>query len=357
MKIKRIIAILLAAVMLLAFTACKNNGADIPKAGELYAGLNDIFEDGNIKAYYLKNPESFIRAAKSEYGLSEADAQAFIENSENWMFYTLNINISNKTKNTFTFISFSGSETPDGLWMSTAPVNGELSMPSDTAQAYPASILVNRDKVNVNQMYSAIANLEIEIFYCETPEDDDIEITEADCDKLKVNNKIIAPEDDKVKVESQISAKRTGIEETAGFLEAFKSNSVAFKNESELYGMDSETAAEAIADNSGWACYTLNIEVVNKTNDDLTIYTVTAENNGASGVWVCSVSQYGEFGMPGNDTQILPVTVLVDTAELGGKTVEEAIAAMNLSLEYVAGEVIDDFGNESILPTKTVAVE
>ena len=61
--------------------------------------------------------------------------------------------------------------------------------------------------------------------------------------------------------------------------------------------------------------------------------------------------------MPGEDTQILPVTVLVDTAELGGKTVQEAIAAMNLSLEYVAGEVIDDFGNESILPTKTVAVE
>ena len=357
MKIKRIIALLLAGVMLFAFTACKGKELDVPKAGELYAGMSGVFEDGNLKSYYLKNPESFIRAAQSEYGLSEADAQAFVENSENWMFYTLNINISNKTKNTFTFISFSGSETPDGLWMSTAPVNGELSMPSDTAQAYPASILVNRDKVNVNQMYSAIANLEIEIFYCETPEDDDIEITEADCDKLKVNNKIIAPEDDKIKAESQISAKRTGIEETSGFLEAFKSNSAAFKNESELYGMDSETAAEAIAENSGWACYTLNIEVVNKTNDDLTIYTVTAENNGASGVWVCSVSQYGEFGMPGNDTQILPVTVLVDTAELGGKNVQDAIAEMNVSLEYVAGEVIDDFGNESILPTKTVNVE
>ena len=357
MKTKRIIAIVLAAVMLFAFTACKKNEPDIPKAGELYAGMNSIFEDGNLKVYYLKNPESFIKAAQAEYGLSEADAQDFLDNDENWTFYNLNVKISNKTKDSFTFISFSDSETPDGVWLSTEPINGELSLPAGESQAYPASILVNSDKVNINQMYSAVANLDLELFYCKTPENDDVDITESDCDKLKVSNKIIAPEDDKVKAESQISAKRTNIEDAADFLESFKSNSAAFKNESKLYGMDSETAAEAIAENSGWACYTLNIEIVNKTDTDLTVYTVNAEDNGKSGVWVCSVSQYGEYGMPANDTQILPVTVLVDTAELGGKTAQDAIAAMDLSLEYIAGEIIDDFGNESILPTKTVSVE
>ncbi len=357
MKIKRIIAVVLAALMLFAFTACKKNELEVPKDGELYAGMSGVFEDGNLKAYYLKNPESFIRAAQNEYGLSEAEAQEFLNNDDNWKFYILNVNISNKTKDSFTFIGFSDIETPDGVWFSTSPVNGELSLPAGLSQDYPASLLVNGDKVNINQMYSAVANFDLELFYCETPENDDVEITESDCDKLKINNKIIAPEDDKVKVESQISAKRTNIEDTSDFLETFKSNSVAFNNESKLYGMDSETAAEAIADNSGWACYTLNIEIVNKTSTDLTVYTVNAENNGTSGVWVCSVSQYGEFGMPANDTQILPVTVLVDTAELGGKTAQEAIAAMDISLEYVAGEIIDDFGNESILPTKTVTVE
>lgn len=357
MKIKRVIAVVLAAVMLFAFAACKKNENYIPKDGELYAGMSGVFEDGNLKAFYLKNQESFIRAAQNEYGLSEADAQDFLSNDENWTFYNLNVNISNKTKDTFTFISFSDIETPDGVWLSTTPINGELSLPAGLSQSYPASILVNGNKVSVNQMYSAVADFDLEILYCETPEDDDIEITEDDCDKLKVNNRIVAPEDDKVKVEKQISAKRTNIEDTSGFLDSFKSNSAAFKNESKLYGMDSETAAEVIADNSGWACYTLNIEIVNKTNTELTVYTVNAENNGASGVWVCSVSQYGEFGMPANDTQILPVTVLVDTAELGGKTAQEAIAAMNISLEYVAGEIIDDYGNESVLPTKTVPVE
>lgn len=357
MKTKKIIALLLAAAMLFAFAACSKKEVDIPKDGELYAGMSGVFEDGNLKSYYLKNPESFIRAAQNEYGLSEAEAQEFINNGENWKFYSLNVNISNKTEDSYTFIGFSDVETPDGVWLSTTPINGELSMPAGLSEYYPASLLVNGDKVNINQMYSAVANFDLEIFYCVTPENDDVEITEDDCDRLKINNKIVAPEEDKVKVEKQISAKRTNIEDTSGFLESFKSNSAAFKNESKLYGMDSETAAQVIADNSGWACYTLNIELVNKTNSDLTIYTVNAENNGASGIWVCSVSQYGEFGMPAKDTQILPVTVLVNTAELGGKSAQDAIAEMKLSLEYVAGEIVDDFGNESVLPTKTVEVE
>lgn len=357
MKTKKIIAILLAAAMLFAFAACSKNGDDAPKEGELYAGLSDIFEDGNIKAYYIKNPDSFIRAAQGEYGMSEADAQAFAANPENWTFYSLNVEISNKKSESFTFIGFTDSETPDGVWFSTASINGELTLPSGESQLYPATVLVNSEKATVNQMYSAVANLDLRLLYCETPEDDNIDLTEADCDKLKVDNKIVAPEDDKVKAESQISAKRSTIEDTADFLESFKSNSVAFMNEAQLYGMDSETAAQAIAENSGWTCYTLNIEIVNKTDTDLTVYTVNAEDNGASGVWVCSVSQYGEFGMPANDTQLLPVTVLVNTAQLGGKNAQDVINAMELSLEYVAGEVIDDLGNESILPTKTVEVE
>ena len=358
MKIKSIIALLLAAVMLFTFAACKGGkNPDPTKPGTLYAGLGEIYEDGGLKNFYCKNPDLFMKAAQNEIGLTQDQAQAFLSDDSNWAFYSLNVKISNNTDKNYTFINFEGSKTPDGIWLSTCPVNGELSLPPNVVESlYPATVVIDTNKVTVTDMYAAIAALDLKVTYYETPADDDEEIPESKHKKLKVTNNIVAPEEDKVKPDDQISAKRTTIEDASAFLNAFKSNPIAFSNESTLYGMDSETAARAISEGGGWQCYTLNIEIVNKTDDELTINKIIAADNGKNGVWVCSVSQYGEYGMPANDEQVLPVTVLVDTSVVTGSA-QEAISKIALQLEYIAGATIDDEGNESILPSKTVNVK
>lgn len=361
MKTKRIIALLLAAVMLFAFTACKEEpeGKDQGTTpGTLYAGLDNVYEDANLKAIYLEKPERFKENAKAEFGLTDDEIQSFFSESDKWGFYSLYVSINNNTDKSHTFISYKTSETPDGMWISSVPANGELSVAMNTTDTiFPINVLINLDKITLNQMYAAAANLDIDLYHYETLADDDIIVPESEWKTLKVTNNMVAPEDDTVKAEDQISAKRTTIEDASGYLEAFRSNSAAFANESKLYGMDSETAAKVIAEGSGWECYLLNIEIVNKTDDDLTVNKVIAANNGETGVWVCSLSEFGEFGMPANDKQILPVNVFVDPSALGGKTAQEAIAQMQISLEYVAGELIDDEGNESLLPSKIVNVK
>ncbi len=351
MRTKRIIAALLAVVMLFAFTACKDEKKD------LSASLANIFEDGNMKVFYQGNPDLFMRAAQNEFKISEAEAQSFTSNPDDWTFYNLNVRIVNKTEKKYTFIAFAGSEMPDGIWLSSSPINGELTLAAGETMLYPASVLINNSKATVNQMYDAVAKLKLELLYCETPADENAEVTESDCDRLEVENKLVAPEDNDVKVEDEVSAKRATVEADPAYLAPFKTNSVAFMNESKLYGIDSETAVKIIAENSTWESYRLNIDLTNKTGSDLTVYKIVSTENGKNGVWISSLSEYGEFGMMPNDTQSLPVTVLVDTSALGGKTVQDVIASMPISLEYIAGEVIDDFGNESILPTRTVTVE
>ncbi|MBQ3497737.1 MAG: hypothetical protein IJA87_01275 [Clostridia bacterium] len=356
MKIKSIVALMLAAVMLFSFTACKDE-PEPDKEGTIYAGFDQIFEDEATKYHYIDNPEAFMRAAQYELKIDETTAGEFLSDTDNWKFYSLNIVINNNMPVNHTFVGFAASEMPDGIWLSNISANGELSVPANvTDQQYPASVLVDTRKVNITEMYKAIAELDVNVLYYETPADE-TEVSESDYKKLKVTNSIVVPEEDNVKPEEQISAKRTTIEDGSSFLETYRTNSIAFSNEAKLFGLDSETAAEVIATDSAWQWYTLYIEIENKTAEELNVNKIIAADNGANGVWVCNVSQYGEFGMPANDKQELPVSVLVDTSELDGKSAQEAISEMNIQLEYIAGATIDDEGNESVLPSKTVDVK
>ena len=357
MKTKSFIALFLAVVMLFSFTACKDN-SEPGKEGVIYAGFDQIFNDDGTKHYYIKNPEAFIRAAQYELKLDEKTAGEYLSDSDNWVFYSLNVKINNNTDANYTFIGFSADEMPEGMWLSNISSYGELSLPGGASgHDYPASVLVDTRKVTTDEAYKAISGMKLEILYYATPEDDDTEVPESEYQKLEVTNNVVVPEEDKVKPEKQIGAKRTTIEDTSSFLETYRTNSVAFSNEAKLFGLDSETAAKILAVDSGWQWYTLYIEVENKTDDELNVNKIVVADNGTNGVWVCSVSQYGEFGMPANDKQELPVSVLVDASKLGGKSVQEAISDMDIQLEYVAGATIDEVGNESVLPSKTVDVK
>ncbi len=353
MRTKRIFSIILAAAMLLSFAAC--SGA----SGKVTAQLSEIFEDGGLKTYYLNNPETFMATAQEEIKMSEADAQSFLASPDNWQVYSLDIAVSNKADEAYTFIGFEKADTKtEGLYFSTCPINGELSLPSGIEnEPYPATIIINSAKVSLEQMYSAIADLDIVLFSYPTPENDDEVIEPSDYTKIKVENKITAPEKDDTDEEEEILAKRSSVTDGSAYLELYRSNELIFANEAKLYGMDGDTAAAALDKNGGWQCYVLNIKIENKTDEDLTVYRILPESNGSTGIWVNGISQYGEFSMPGGAEEELPVNILVNPAELGGKTVEQALSEMVINLEYSKGTLMDANGNESIQIKKIATVK
>ena len=352
MKVKRILSLLLAAVMLLSFAACSGG------KGKTVAELNQIFEDGSLKQYYLNNPETFMAAAQEEISMSEADAQDFLAKPDSWQVYTLEISVSNKGEEAFSYIGFEKAEAKqEGFYFSTCPINGELSLPAGTEnELYPATIVINTEKVSVEKMYEAVAELDIVLLGYPTPEDDNEVIDPADYTKIKVTNNIKAPETDNKEADKEIDAKRSSIEDGSAYLDLYRENELIFANEAPLYGMDSETAAQAMNKEGKWQCYVLYIVVENKTDTDLTVYRILPESNGANGIWLNSVSQYGEFSMASGMQDAIPVTVLVNPDALGGKTVEQAIAEMTINLEYSKGTLMDANGNESIQIKKIAAV-
>ena len=352
--IKKITAILLAALMLFSFAACGDK-AD----GKITAELNDIYEDGGLKEYYLSNKETFIAAAQNDLSMDETAANDFLSNPDAWQVYALDVEVLNRTDDAYTCIGFEAAgNMADGFYFSKTSIGAEFSVPyGEEAEFYPATIVVNTTKITIEQMYSIVSGLDITILGYPTPEDDETVIPEGDYKKIKVTNNIEAPENDAGKADDEISAKRSSVEDGSAFLEIYRKNDIAFSNEAKLYGMDSETAAQVLAKDGGWECYILYIDVENKTDEDMTVYSINTANNGANGMWVNSISQYGEFSMePGSENE-MPVTLMLNPAELGDMTIEQALAALEMTLTYSKGTLIDAEGNESVAIRKTAEVK
>ena len=352
MKAKRILALTLALTLLLCFAACTK------KEGNITAKLISISEDSGMKTYYLSNKDYFTDKGAAALGMSAEDAKSFISGSGNWGVYTANVTVTNKADKAYTFASAEvGDITAEGLWLSGESANGEVSVPAGVEDtSFPLTMVVNLDKLTVIDIYKAVSQLKINIVCYPTPADDEAEPDEKSTEKIAVESCLVVPDDNTQATQSEVSAKRGSLEDGNDVLESYKSSDIAFSNESQLYGMSSETAAHVIAKGSRWECYVLNIDIENKADKDQTFYTVNAENNGASGVWICSVSQYGEFGMPAGDVQSLPVTVLVDPDVTGGKTAAEIIAGMKITLSYSNSPTIGTDGSESLEVMKTASV-
>lgn len=355
MKTKKIVALLMAAVMLFTFAACGGTG------GKLTATLNEIYEDGGLKSYYVENPDFFMKAAQNDLLMSEADAQDFLNNSDKWVIYALNVEIKNQTEEAYTFVGFEAENAQsDGFYFSNCPVNAELSLPSsEETEIYPATVVVNSEKIDAVKLHTLVSALEIKVLCYPTPADDNEEVPESKYEKLKVENNIEAPQADgnEKDEKEELYAKRSTIEDGSSFLDIYRGNQVAFVNQAEQYGMDSETAAKALAKDGGWKCYILYIALESKADEDITVYTVDYAESGKNGVWVNKVSQYGEFSLAPDGKDELPVEILVDTAALGGKTIEQVVSQMNIQLIYAKGALTDAQGNESVNLRKTVDVK
>lgn len=353
MKAKKIFALILATALIFSFAACSGS------SGKVTASLSEIYEDGSLKQYYLNNPETFMSSAQSGIEMKEADAQDFLANPDRWQLYSLDIIVSNKGKEAFSFIGFDKiASEQDGFYFSTCPINGELSLTGGSEdEAYPATVAVNTDKVSIEQMYTIISELNITLLGYPTPEDDNQIIDPKDYAHIKVKNNITAPKTDNTETSKEISAKRSSIEDGSDYLEIYRNNELIFTNEAKLYGMDADTATQAMNKEGNWQCYILNIAVQNKTDEDLTVYRIMPASNGTNGVWVNGISQYGEFSMAAGTEELMPVNVLIDTDALGGKTVEQAISEAVIELEYSKGTLMDENGNESIQIKKIAEVK
>lgn len=354
MKTKKILSILLTAIMLLSFAACGGIGT----SEKITATLNSIYEDGGLKDYYISDYDWFISTAQNEYGMSEETARSLISNPDSWQVYSLDIEIENKNEAPFTFVRFAPIEsTVEGFYFCTLSINAEFTIAGGITDSFPANIIVDTSVLSTEQMYSTVASLEIDILSYATPKDENDEVKEEDYETIRVHNNIVAPENDTAAPESELSAKQSSVTDGSAFLKLYRENELIFSNEAKLYGMDSETAAQAMNKKGNWECYVFNIEVENKTDDDMTVYNIISENNGKNGIWVNSVSQYGEFSMEAGAKEEMPVTILVDTDALNGKAIEKALSELNISLEYSKGTLIDEYGNESIQIKKTVEVK
>lgn len=362
MKIKRIVALLMMAVMLFSFTACKKNAADnvnntttVP--GVLYAGFEWAAVNAAEKENYIRDEARFIDIATKDIGLTEAKAKALLADVNTWSVYTIDVQINNNSATSKTFIGFAATGLPDGMWVNTAG-SFELTVPAKvTDEFYPVGIIVDNNVLSKVDVYNALSKMKLELVYFETPADGSDEVPESEYKKFAVTNNLAAPEPDNTQNDTLLSAKRVNVEDGSYILESYKNNSAAFNSEIKLFGIDSSTASKVLADGSTWQWYVLNIEIENKTDNDLNIYGIIAEDNGKNGVWVCSVSQYGEYGMPAKDKQILPVSVLVDTSAIGDKSVEEAIAGVKIQLEYFAGDYDEDLVDEDTVVKNFITVK
>ncbi len=353
MRIKKIITLLMAAVMLAGLAAC---GA---VKGNVSATLEKIYDDRALKQHYIENPEMFMQVAQSDIALTKEQAKDFLENSQDWQVYALNVELINGNEQPYTFVGFElKSKTEDGFYFSNCPVNSELSLPNgEEAELYPASVVVDSRLVDIQHFYELAAQLEFYVLCYPTPDDDNEEVPEEDYIKIKVENKLEAPKSEDKPVKGELDAKRTTIEDGSAYLDSYRNNDIAFVNQAKLYGMDSETAAKVLAKNGGWQCLVLYINVENKIDEDITIHAIKTAANGESGVWLSSISLNGEFGLAPGGSEEMPVEVLVDTSVTGEQAVEELVAQLEIELEYSTGDMMDEYGNENINARKTAQVK
>jgi len=69
------------------------------------------------------------------------------------------------------------------------------------------------------------------------------------------------------------------------------------KSLSKMYGFNSKTADSVLTNKKAWKSYSIGITVDNKTDEDITIYSLEIEGNGKNGIWICQYTD-GEIGIP-----------------------------------------------------------
>lgn len=347
-KLFKAAALMLAIVCVFGLAACKGGKVK----GKLSANLTKISENALTAGELRKDKEYFFTRVAQAAGLDESSANDFIGNDA-WKVYNLDVQVHNPTKTEYTFHSLVTGDLKDGIYLLKESRDGEVSVPTSRREDVAFMVIVDSAKVGADEVFRAFNELDMKISYYPTPDDDEDEPEESKMKLLEVGKNIPTVADGK---KAPVTVKKSKIEDGSEILEIYKGNEIAFSNEAKLYGLDADTAPKVVAKDSEWVCKVLYLKIENKSDYDLTFYDITAEDNGAKGIWVNSVSQYGEFDVDADSENEIPVNVLVDPS-VSEKDADKLINELKLTVDYSITPMIDSSGQETVEMTQKVEVK
>ena len=331
MKIKRILAVSLALLMLVGLAGCKKGRLfKKSKTEPLSITLSLVRFDDGQKEIFVKHKNRFIKTVAPTYGMSEEQANDLVTNPDKYGIFTIDTTLSNKEKKGYTFEKITVDGAHDGIWFCEDSVNGQVGVPSGvTTDDYVISFVANTEKLSAAAIYQTLSGLTFSIRYYETPANDDDVVEESKYKTLAARNTITSP--DHAEDGKDIKVSLASIEDGDDFAKLYRSD----KKRLMLYGYPEAVADRFASKKSNWECYVLNIKVSNGCGEEAIFYGTSVAQNGTGGVWVAPKSVDGdECGLAAGTEGTFGYLLLVDPSVAGGATIADTVKGMNLSLLY-----------------------
>ena len=329
MKTKRIAALCLAVLMLFGFSACKNPFKKV-KREPLSVTLSFVHYDDGLKASFLKNKDRFVKNLAATYGMSAEQANDLLKNSDKYGVFRIESTVVNQEEGGRTFAKVEASGAHDGVWLCRNSLNGQLGVPAGTTtHDFELSFVADIQKLDASAIYQPLRVLSFTVYYYDTPANDDVEVAESAYRSLTAHNNIDSP-DSSDPIEG-LSVSLESVEDGGDYEKLFRTDKAALLH----YGFDAAAVDRFTAKGSQWACYLLNVKVVNSSAEEILFYDMEMPQNGIDGVWVAQKSLDGdEFGLSGGTESTFAYLLLVDPEAAGSATLTDSVKAMKLSLQY-----------------------
>lgn len=366
---KKAFAALLALTMLFVFAAC---GDDKPVSVEdektITAVIGSIYEDQPMATYLRANPDRFYEKQALSYNLDTEQAKSFIENTDEWQVYSVEIMITNKTADELVFYYIeSPASAEKGIWFGKESSDGEFGVVAGAENAvYHASLIARMDNRLSQEVIKDVKSVDFTLKYSVKPaseNEDTIDENSLQSLVLKgseVQTTTVAKVDDGGKkdddndeskgetlVTPELVISKMTSEELPSLYDIYKNNTAAFESECANFGFDKANAAEVFANGSEYKFYRITFSVKNNKDFDATVwYNKTSAGN--NGIWLNRVSEYGEFSIEAGGESEMPVYVLINAE---GKTEDECYRAiMELNVEFTCSKtpVENEAGLESV---------
>ena len=156
---------------------------------------------------------------------------------------------------------------------------------------------------------------------------------------------------------SKPSAKAGSVFDGASLLDVYYSHpGTALKDLEKDFGLSPENAESVLNAKTEWKAYSLEIEVDNKSSDDITLYAYDVKNNGKDNIWLITVAD-PEIAIISGNKQTVALTALVKGSDVSAQDAADAIKKYNIKIDYTKTPVKNDAGVESIERHKMISVK
>ncbi len=153
------------------------------------------------------------------------------------------------------------------------------------------------------------------------------------------------------------SAKAASVYDGTALLDVYyKNTSTAVNKLTKMFGISSLDAESVMNDREEWKAYSLEIEVDNKSKEDITLYTYDVPNNGKDNIWLITVADPEIEIISGNKLKI-SVMALAKGKDITAADAADAIKKYIIKIDYSKTPNKNDAGVESIERHKTIKVK